>query len=268
MMLPTPLTYGFRHAVFVGLSAEWRELEACTSSFRVGGRHESLFPGVSRLVFSCRLLRPIIVYSDLALGCIYYRSEITLLAGWIHHPLYVAVVELAVWRSWTQIFCLPFIGYGDTNLRLRHCDFLFTIPKQRALCFMLFHDSNHTYSISSLVQLWYLKRAGTPLQVVPMSQQRSALVFCHCISYGSLDASRASYVGRSRSKLALCPSSHPLASSDTRLHPRRHDLPNLAIQKCPSSQQYPRHSSPPTSSSNNRNGTLFKSNDIQAYPDF
>lgn len=43
---------------------------------------------------------------DLALGSVYYRSQITLLSGWIHHTVYIMIVELAIRRSWSHIFCL------------------------------------------------------------------------------------------------------------------------------------------------------------------
>jgi len=43
---------------------------------------------------------------DLALGAVYYRSQIGLLTGWIHHSLYIMIVEYAIRRSWTHIFCL------------------------------------------------------------------------------------------------------------------------------------------------------------------
>ena len=43
---------------------------------------------------------------DLTLGAVYYRSQIGLLTGWIHHPVYIMIVELFIRRSWTHIFCL------------------------------------------------------------------------------------------------------------------------------------------------------------------
>jgi len=44
--------------------------------------------------------------ADLTLGSIYYRSRISLLGGWIHHSMYVFVIELVVRGSWSHIFCL------------------------------------------------------------------------------------------------------------------------------------------------------------------
>jgi len=44
--------------------------------------------------------------ADLILGSVYYRSRISLLGGWIHHSMYIIVIELVVRRSWSHIFCL------------------------------------------------------------------------------------------------------------------------------------------------------------------
>lgn len=43
---------------------------------------------------------------DLTVGFVYYRSQIGLLTGWIHHGIYLMIVELAIRRSWAHIFCL------------------------------------------------------------------------------------------------------------------------------------------------------------------
>jgi len=44
--------------------------------------------------------------SDLLMGAIYYRSQVALVTGWIHHILYVFIVQICIKRAWTQIFCL------------------------------------------------------------------------------------------------------------------------------------------------------------------
>ena len=36
----------------------------------------------------------------------YDRSQVGLLTGWIHHPVYIIIVEFAIRRSWSHIFCL------------------------------------------------------------------------------------------------------------------------------------------------------------------
>jgi hypothetical protein len=40
------------------------------------------------------------------MGAAYYRAEVALLTGWIHHTIYVLIVEVAIKRSWAHIFCL------------------------------------------------------------------------------------------------------------------------------------------------------------------
>ena len=53
-----------------------------------------------------KILSNRIFKSDLSLGLVYYRSQVGLLTGWIHHATYIMIVELAIRRSWTHIFCL------------------------------------------------------------------------------------------------------------------------------------------------------------------
>lgn len=36
----------------------------------------------------------------------YHPSEVTLLTGWIHHSVYVGIVQYTIERGWTNIFCL------------------------------------------------------------------------------------------------------------------------------------------------------------------
>lgn len=60
--------------------------------------------------------------ADLMMGAIYYPAQLTLLTGWIHHVLYLFIVELAIRHSWTHIFCLcalmelPTFVLGITSL--------------------------------------------------------------------------------------------------------------------------------------------------------
>jgi hypothetical protein len=44
--------------------------------------------------------------ADLMMGAIYYRSQVALVTGWIHHTLYVFIVQVTIKRAWTHIFCL------------------------------------------------------------------------------------------------------------------------------------------------------------------
>ncbi|KAJ7590603.1 hypothetical protein C8J56DRAFT_782376 [Mycena floridula] len=43
---------------------------------------------------------------DLIIGFMYYRSQLSLLTGWIHHIMYIMIVEFSISRSWSHIFML------------------------------------------------------------------------------------------------------------------------------------------------------------------
>ncbi|KAF9233629.1 hypothetical protein BU15DRAFT_90269 [Melanogaster broomeanus] len=44
--------------------------------------------------------------ADVTMGVLYYRSKVNWLTGWVHHTIYVFVVEYAVRMNWSHIFCL------------------------------------------------------------------------------------------------------------------------------------------------------------------
>ncbi|KAF5371445.1 hypothetical protein D9757_010013 [Collybiopsis confluens] len=44
--------------------------------------------------------------ADLSMGAIYYRSQVNLLTGWIHHVLYLGIIEYAIRQNWAHVFCL------------------------------------------------------------------------------------------------------------------------------------------------------------------
>ncbi|KAG2095888.1 uncharacterized protein F5147DRAFT_717459 [Suillus discolor] len=44
--------------------------------------------------------------TDLLMGVIYYRSKVNLLTGWIHHTIYIFIVEYACRQSWSHLFAL------------------------------------------------------------------------------------------------------------------------------------------------------------------
>ncbi|KAI6019160.1 hypothetical protein EDC04DRAFT_429247 [Pisolithus marmoratus] len=44
--------------------------------------------------------------ADLVLGLLHYRSKVNWLTGWVHHSVYVLIVEYAIRMNWTHIFCL------------------------------------------------------------------------------------------------------------------------------------------------------------------
>ncbi|KAG2346404.1 hypothetical protein BDR05DRAFT_981505 [Suillus weaverae] len=43
---------------------------------------------------------------DLSMGVIYYRSKVNLLTGWIHHTIYIFIVEYACRMGWSHLFTL------------------------------------------------------------------------------------------------------------------------------------------------------------------
>lgn len=44
--------------------------------------------------------------ADLLMGVIYYRSKINLLTGWIHHTIYIFIVEYTSRMGWSHLFTL------------------------------------------------------------------------------------------------------------------------------------------------------------------
>lgn len=44
--------------------------------------------------------------ADLSMGVIYYRSKVNLLTGWIHHTIYIFIVEYACRMGWSHLFTL------------------------------------------------------------------------------------------------------------------------------------------------------------------
>ncbi|KAI3607445.1 hypothetical protein WG66_004695 [Moniliophthora roreri] len=44
--------------------------------------------------------------ADLAAGVLHYRDQVNLLTGWVHHIVYVGIVEYAVRMGWGNVFCL------------------------------------------------------------------------------------------------------------------------------------------------------------------
>ncbi|KAF8980585.1 hypothetical protein BDQ17DRAFT_1195688, partial [Cyathus striatus] len=44
--------------------------------------------------------------SDLALGVVFYRSQVSFVEGWMHHLVYICIVQVALGRGWAGVFCL------------------------------------------------------------------------------------------------------------------------------------------------------------------
>ncbi|KAH7929151.1 hypothetical protein BV22DRAFT_1003338 [Leucogyrophana mollusca] len=44
--------------------------------------------------------------ADLLMGWMHYRKQVNILTGWIHHTIYIFIVEYAIRMGWSHIFCL------------------------------------------------------------------------------------------------------------------------------------------------------------------
>jgi hypothetical protein len=44
--------------------------------------------------------------ADLAVGFLFYRAQVGFLTGWVHHVVYIGIVEVAVRGGWARVFCL------------------------------------------------------------------------------------------------------------------------------------------------------------------
>ncbi|RCH96662.1 hypothetical protein CU097_004378 [Rhizopus azygosporus] len=109
---------------------------------------------------------------DLSLGSIYYRHRITVLTGWIHHPLYIGVF---LWllksrsSSFFSVSCLlelPTLLLAIGSIRDQwRCDFLF------ASTFFALRLVFHSYMIIALKQyhrlefLWMFAMSVFPLHL-------------------------------------------------------------------------------------------------------
>ncbi|CAO0802646.1 unnamed protein product [Mucor circinelloides] len=109
---------------------------------------------------------------DLSLGSIYYRNRITVLTGWIHHPLYIGILfwllrcRSSSFFSTNCILELPtlLLAIGSFKDRWR-CDLLF------AASFFVLRLVFHAYMILALKQshrlelLWLVAVAVFPLHL-------------------------------------------------------------------------------------------------------
>jgi len=91
---------------------------------------------------------------DLTMGMLFYRSKVNILTGWIHHTVYVFIVEYAIQGSWSHIFCLAAVmeiptfvlALGSIVPRLRSDVFF-------AACFFTTRIAFHiTVCLSLLIQ--------------------------------------------------------------------------------------------------------------------
>ncbi|KAJ7461240.1 hypothetical protein FB451DRAFT_491116 [Mycena latifolia] len=44
--------------------------------------------------------------ADLLMGALWYREQVGLLTGWVHHAVYIGITEVAIRAGWAHIFCL------------------------------------------------------------------------------------------------------------------------------------------------------------------
>lgn len=54
---------------------------------------------------ACRFFQAYLI-ADIVLGLLHYRSRVNWLTGWVHHSVYVFIVEYAIRMNWSHIFCL------------------------------------------------------------------------------------------------------------------------------------------------------------------
>ncbi|KAI6162808.1 hypothetical protein EDD17DRAFT_1572556, partial [Pisolithus thermaeus] len=54
---------------------------------------------------ACRFFQAYLI-ADIVLGLLHYQSKVNWLTGWVHHSVYVLVIEYAVCVNWSHIFCL------------------------------------------------------------------------------------------------------------------------------------------------------------------
>ncbi|THH07907.1 hypothetical protein EW145_g3063 [Phellinidium pouzarii] len=61
-------------------------------------RTSATYAGIMNTLFQAYLI------SDLILGALHYRQHVNLLSGWVHHALYILIVEFAKRHSWAHLF--------------------------------------------------------------------------------------------------------------------------------------------------------------------
>ncbi|KAJ4469892.1 hypothetical protein J3R30DRAFT_1522572 [Lentinula aciculospora] len=103
--------------------------------------------------------------ADLLMGAVYYRSQLNLFTGWVHHVLYIGIVEYAVRQQWAHVFCLAacmefptfVLGLATLFPRLRSnlffavSFFLTRIVFHIIICIAYFLPNNRPFVPSTLV---------------------------------------------------------------------------------------------------------------------
>ncbi|KAK7451296.1 hypothetical protein VKT23_012637 [Stygiomarasmius scandens] len=73
--------------------------------FESGGSVRDVRTAPTLAVAANRFFQAYLV-SDLTIGAFNYRSQINLLTGWVHHILYIGIVEYAIRQGWASVFSL------------------------------------------------------------------------------------------------------------------------------------------------------------------
>nr|GAT60412.1 predicted protein [Mycena chlorophos] len=104
-------------------------MAACSLPFvadYLKGGIESVDGRVAFAVLVNRIFQ-VYLFTDLAVGAVFYRSQINLLTGWVHHIVYMGICQFAISHEWGWIFALSAImelptfllGLGTLFPRLR-----------------------------------------------------------------------------------------------------------------------------------------------------
>ncbi|KAF5353697.1 hypothetical protein D9758_008682 [Tetrapyrgos nigripes] len=73
--------------------------------FMSGGSVKSVRAAPTLAVAANRFFQAYLL-ADLTTGSFHYRSQINLLTGWIHHIVYIGIVEYAIRQGWASLFSL------------------------------------------------------------------------------------------------------------------------------------------------------------------
>ena len=67
------------------------------------------------------------------MGMLFYRSKVNLLTGWIHHSVYVFIVEYAIQGHWSHIFGLFAVMEVSATYAVFPDLFFLTLARSRPL---------------------------------------------------------------------------------------------------------------------------------------
>ncbi|KAJ6500742.1 hypothetical protein C8R45DRAFT_978967 [Mycena sanguinolenta] len=90
------------------------------------GDIRALHPRFHLAVLTCRAFQGCLL-ADLIVGCKYYRSSVTICWGWVHHTLYIVLIQFLLRRQWGHLFCLALL----MELPTAHLSLSFLHPRLR-----------------------------------------------------------------------------------------------------------------------------------------